>query len=417
MSPATPAPMHRNSNRKLAPFLVFFSYAMLIAAWTFGSPPFAAPDEWHHYMRAVSIGHGQLVGKRGGREGAKAIVGQRPANQSEQSYEDMLATIAQTNRWVRIPSGLSPGWSRCPQVDPNVSARCLNDSPPFAESHDWYIAAATYQPLPYLVPAAISRIRVNPDSLDRLMRAGKALISLLLLGAAIFLLWDPRSQLASLVGLVVATTPMAVFLSASLNPSGLEIVSALAFVSALLRLTREETRHRFARLTWMIAAVSGSVLALSRTTGPVWIILSLAVAVPAGARAFWAITLQWKRWSGPAMFAVFLAILLNRWWEYRYGLRVSIDLTPLRASLIEGLTQLPRLLMEQIGVFNYLEFAMPWWAYELWRALAVGLVVTALLVSTRPQRLLLLASIVMVLAVPVLHGRAAHGWRNSCPSI
>ena len=311
--------------------------------------------------------------------------------------------IAQTNRRVQIPPGLSPGWFRCPLVDPNVSARCLNDSPALTEAHDWFISAATYQPLPYLVPAAISRIRVHPDNLDRLMRAGKALISLLLLGAAIFLLWSSRSQLVSLVGLVVGVTPMAVFLSASLNPSGFEIMSALAFTSALLRLTREETEHRFTRWAWVIVAVSGFVLALSRTTGPVWIILSLAVTVPiAGARAFLTMTLKWKRWSGSALFTVFLAILLNRWWEYLYGLRLTFDLTPLRSSLMEGLTQLPRLLMEQIGVFNHLEFAMPWWAYDLWRALAVALVVTALLVSTRQQRLLLLTSIVAVLAVPVL---------------
>ena len=403
MSSPTLPPRHKDSNRKLAPLLVFFSYAMLVVAWTFGSPPFAAPDEWHHYLRAVSIGHGQLVGEPGGREGAKAMVGERPAHQPEQSYEDMLGMLAQTNRRVQIPPGLSPGWFRCPLVDPNVSARCLNDSPPLTEAHDWFISTATYQPLPYLVPAAISRIRVHPDNLDRLMRAGKALISLLLLGAAIFLLWSPRSQLASLVGLVVAVTPMAVFLSASLNPSGFEIMSALAFTSALLRLTREETEHRFARWAWVIVAVSGFVLALSRTTGPVWIILSLAITVPiAGARAFLTMTLKWKRWSGAALFAVFLAILLNRLWEYLYGPRLTFDLTPLRSSLMEGLTQLPRLLMEQIGVFNHLEFGMPWWAYELWQALAVALVVTALLVSTKQQRLLLLTSIVAVLAVPVL---------------
>jgi hypothetical protein len=400
--PPTLSPSHKDSNRRLAPFLVFCSYAMLFAAWTFGSPPPAAPDEWHHYMRAVSIGHGQLVGKPGGREGAKALVGERPANQSEQSYEDMLTTIAQTNRWVQIPPGLSPGWSRCQQVDPNVSARCLTDAPPFAEAHDWFISAATYQPLPYLVPAALSLIRVHPDNLERLMRAGKALISLLLLGAGIFLLWNPRSQLVSLVGLVVATTPMAVFLSASLNPSGLEIISALAFISALLRLTRQDTDHQLARWAWVTVGVSGFVLALSRTTGPVWIVLSLAVTVLAGARAFLNMMVQWKRWSGPALFAVFLAILLNRWWEYVYGLRLPIDLTPLRASLMEGLAQLPRLLMEQVGVFNYLEFAMPWWAYELWQALAVALVATALLVATRPQRLLLLASVAAVIAVPVV---------------
>jgi hypothetical protein len=331
------------------------------------------------------------------------MVGERQANQPEQSYEDMLASIVQTNRWVRIPPGFSPGWFRCPQVDPNVSARCLNDSPPLAEAHDWFISAATYQPLPYLVPAAISRIRVHPDNLERFMRAGKALIALLLLGAAIFLQWSSPSQSASLAGLVVATTPMAVFLSASLNPSGLEIMSALAFTSALLHLTREKTGQRAAKWAWVVVAVSGFVLALSRTTGPVWIILSLAVTVPlGGVRAFLAMTYRWKRWSGPALFVVFLAILLNRWWEYLYGQRLPFDLTPLRASLMAGLAQLPQLLMEQIGVFNYLEFGMPWWAYELWRALAVALVVTAVLVSTRPQRLLLLTSTVAVLVVPVL---------------
>jgi len=102
------------------------------------------------------------------------------------------------------------------------------------------------------------------------------------------------------------------------------------------------------------------------------------------------------------LFAIFVAILLNRWWEHAYGLRLAIDLTPLSASLTDGLAQLPRLLTEQIGEFDYLEFGMPWWAYELWHALAVALVVTALLVSTRWQRLLLLASIAAVLAVPVL---------------
>ena len=45
---------------------------------------------------------------------------------------------------------------------------------------------------------------------------------------------------------------------------------------------------------------------------------------------------------------------------------------------------------------------MPWWAYELWQALALALVVTALLVSTKRQRLILLTSIVAVIAVPVL---------------
>jgi Predicted membrane protein (DUF2142) len=188
-----------------------------------------------------------------------------------------------------------------------------------------------------------------------------------------------------------------------LNPSGLEIMSALAFISALLRLTREETDQQFVRWTWVIVAASGVVLALSRTTGPVWIILSLGLTIPiAGIRPFLTMCLRSKRWSGPALFAVFLAILLNRLWEYVYGPRLIFDPTPLDESLPEGLAQLTRVVAEQIGRFNYLEFAMPQYAYNLWGVLAVALGVTALLVSTKQQRLLLLTSIVAILAVPVL---------------
>lgn len=403
MSFPTVSSSHRKDDWTRAPKVVFFAYAMLIVAWVFGNPPSATPDELWHYLRAVSIGHGQVVGKAGGRQDAKALVGERAATQAEPAYEEMLAFIVQTNRWVEIPAGMTPGWSRCAWVDPNVSARCLNDPSPLTETRDWFISAGTYQPLPYLISAAISRTSAHPDKLDRLMRVGNALISLLLLGAATFLLWSPHSQLTSLVGLVVAVTPMAVFLSASLNPSGLEIMSALAFISALIRLTREETDQRFHPWAWTVLGVSGFVLALSRTTGPVWIILILGVIVPlAGARAFIRVTLKWKRWSGPALFATFLAILLNRLWEYLYGARLPFDPSPLGTSLTEGLAQLPLVLAEQVGRFSYLEFGMPWYAYHLWGALAVALAVTALLVSTRPQRFLLLASIAAVLAVPVL---------------
>ena len=384
----------------LAAWLVAASYALLIPAWIAGNPPNAAPDEIWHYLRAVGIGHGQLLGRPAGLEGAKAIVGaERPPYLTEDIYRKQLALVAQTTRQVRIPEGLTPGWLRCEGRDPRVSAGCLHSSPPLSQAGDWFIPTATYQPLPYLVPAVVSRIGAHPDTLSRLMRAGKALISLLFIGAAVFLLWSPQSRLVSLVGIPVALTPMAVFLSATLNPSGLEITSALAFFSALLRLGRGNAHPG----AWLTFGVSGFVLALSRLQGPVWVLLDLAVALLlTGVRPAVRTALRQRRWAVGALITVVFGILLNRLWEYLYGPSMHIDLTPLGVSLLEGVAQLPRVLHEQIGVFNYLEFGLPLLANVLWGSLTVALCVTALLLGSRRQRLVLLMTAAAALALPVL---------------
>src|SRR5437773_10628597 len=91
-------------SRRLPPWLIFAAYALLMAAWIVGNPPYSAPDEWSHYLRAVSLGHGQLLGTRSGREGGLAIVGPtRPPFLDETTYKNELAWVAQNTRKVRIP--------------------------------------------------------------------------------------------------------------------------------------------------------------------------------------------------------------------------------------------------------------------------------------------------------------------------
>jgi hypothetical protein len=369
-----------------------------------GNPPPSAPDEWSHYLRAVSLGRGQVLGTSSGREGAIAIVGPtRPPFLDEKAYQDELAWVAQNTRKVRIPAGLTPGWFRCgQQTDPLIPARCLNNAPPLDEPAEWFNPTATYQPFPYLLPAAISWFAVSPDNLDRLMRAGKAIVCLAFVASAVFLLWSAESRLLSLVGLIVAITPMTVFLAATLSPSGLEIASALAFAAALLRLTRERP-GRTRRWHWIVLAAGGAVLSLSRTQGPVWVVLILGVVLTTSPSSALLRTLvEPRRRSQLTAIVVLLAIVLNRAWEYVYGPRFAFDPWPLVSSLSQGIAQLPAVLREQVGVFNYLEVKMPVLAYGVWGALAVALTTTAMLVGTRWQRVHLLLSIAAAVALPVL---------------
>jgi hypothetical protein len=44
--------------------MVVAAYAVLAVALAMTTPPFAAPDEANHYLRAVGISDGSLVGRR-----------------------------------------------------------------------------------------------------------------------------------------------------------------------------------------------------------------------------------------------------------------------------------------------------------------------------------------------------------------
>ena len=405
MTPPETAPHGKGARkREITPALVLSSYVLLSLAWIVGNPPAGAPDEWSHYLRAVSLGDGQLVGRKPpGLEGALVIVGAtRPPFLDEQTYRNELAFVASTTREVKLPAGKTPGWFRCGQQnDPFVPARCFNDAPPLDETKEWFNPTSAYQPFPYLAMAAISRIDASPDTLDRLMRGGKALMSLALVAAGFFVLWSPAARLVSLVGPLVAMTPMVVFLASTLNPSGLEIMSAVAFSCAMLRLTRSDSTDP-SRSCWVLAAVSGAVLSLSRTQGPAWVILILGlITMTDSTGRFFRMAVKQQRYSRPAAVALLAAAVMNRVWEYSYGARLSFDPWPLATSLAQGIAQLPAVLREHVGVFNYLEVRMPLLAYGLWGALVVALLAVALLVGTRRQRMMLLITTAAALALPV----------------
>jgi hypothetical protein len=103
-----------------------------------------------------------------------------------------------------------------------------------------------------------------------------------------------------------------------------------------------------------------------------------------------------------ALIMVACGIFLNRLWEYLYGPSLQFDPTPLGASFLDGVARLPQVVRQQIGVFNYLEFGLPRLAYVLWGALTVALCVTAMLLGSTRQRLVLLLAASAALALPVL---------------
>lgn len=353
-------------------------YALLALAWMVVQPPFRSPDETHHYVRVLGASGGQLAGR--------AAPWSDPAATPRQ-----LAAVEQATREFDVPAAMSPRPGRC-LPDAEGPADCST------------VAVATpvggYQPLPYLLPAALVRAGHDPESGDRLARLGGLLTWAALLGLAALLLWDRRRGGLSLLGLVVAVTPMAVFLGATLNGSGLEIAAAVVFAAGLLRLARDDRP-----LPWIFAstAFSGALVALSRSTGPLWIGVDVALLVlllGLGRAREIAASSRW--WAGGSAGVVLVAVALNRIWEAAYGPSVTTSVTPAGEALRDVYRQAGGAMQSAIGWFGALEVKPPAIAYGVWAILVLGLIALAISLATRRERLALTAATVAAVAVPAL---------------
>lgn len=333
--------------------LIGLGWALLIAAWIGGNPPFAGADEQWHYARAIGVGEGDFVGA--------------PAHASSGANRLQVAWTNQATRSVTMPGGLAPPSVGCYIFQPRTPATCLQDWHPPPHPTQFVTPVGTYEPLPYLLPAVAMEPSSTPNTALMLGRIASALAAGALLLMALVLLQD------SLLGLVVAVTPMVLFSVSLLNGSGLEIAAAIAFSAALLR------------ESWGAVALSGAILALSRSAGPLWVVL---------------IGLLFQGWRAPrrTLAIVGLAIVANRIWEAIYGPDVMLGVANARHTIGPAFEEWWRASIDLVGKFGYLEIRVPLWTALLWLALLLALIALAF----RADRLRVGAAVVTALVFPPL---------------
>jgi hypothetical protein len=380
------ARLRARAGGQFVPALLLAAWALLLAAWVLGNPPFAAPDESDHYIRAVGVSQGHLIG----RADPGARIGVTPTQ---------VAWTAQEARLVSLPAGRDPQAFSCELGPGKHSAACLRTADLRPPAVTRATAVGNYQPLPYLLPAVALRGGGSPPAALRLGRAAEALLALALLAIAAFALYDAASPVVSLLGLLLAVTPMVIFCAAILNGSAVEIAAAVAFFCCLLRVGRTGT---VAARWWALTAVSGAALALSRSTSPAWLVLLMIVAAGwSGPRAF---ARRWSAGWAPRVAAavLVLAVALNRVWEGLYGTHVSLDTFKLHAGLVAGAHEWWRALPELVGKFGYLEVKLPLIIPVVWFALVLTLLGAAGVAGSLRERLVLTAVVIVGLGVPVV---------------
>lgn len=350
---------------------------LLLIAWVPATQPFAAPDEASHYLRALNITNGHLLGPKVNYHLVPGLT------------LTQLAWVDRDTRAAMVPARLSPPNVSCMNGRPDLTGRCREATPD-----------GNFPPWGYLLPAVALGLSRDVSSGIWLSRVASMLPCLCFLLLAVALLWGGTGS--SLLGLLAATSPMVLFTSAILNSSGIEITACLAFTAAVLRVSR--TPARVPRWAWIAFGITGAVATVSWPLGPLFVIANLALfAALLGRHGLREIRSTPGRPQWIAMMTLVAGGVLWLIYSRVAGLSPArFGVSPIVASLKGGFHQLGPVLRDVVGTFGSLTVHLPAAAYWIWWLLVLTMVAAAIRLGGHRERVLLVTVFLLVLAFPVL---------------
>lgn len=226
----------------------FAALFVMAAAWSLATPLMASPDEPAHTVKAAAVVRGQFYGT--------------PARPTSAGASPDVAVHVPA---VFASTGTLPG---CYAFKADIPASCAPALRPGGPVVKVQTPAGRYEPLYYLavgLPSLIWRSAIG----IRLMRLVGALVCCAFLASAFESARATRSPWA-VVGVAAACTPMAVFLAATVNPSGLEIASAVClWTSGLALVLADDVGRSSGRLVTRLG-LSAGVLVQVRSLSLLW---------------------------------------------------------------------------------------------------------------------------------------------------
>jgi hypothetical protein len=343
-----------------AAWLMAGCYGLWLVVWSLATPLFSGADEWAHYLRAMGIREGRLIGDR---------------LPEDYTFPEFTAAqqsfLRQTSRSIDVPAGLSPRGYGCNAFQSDQSAGCLAQAGAYPEARREVTVTGAYPPAFYLLPALAMLPARDPVSALRVARLTNLLVCVLLLGLGLRALAETPRPAPALTAFAVALTPMGLGTMAALSPSGPEIASALTFAAGLYRLASQREGGPWA---WAACVVGGVALCIARALGVAWVVLLVGSFLVLLGRAG-VVQLARRQRSQVLVGGGLLlgALLLSRLWEGLQGARVPVTLLPGLKAWREAFKHYPVWLQEQVGVFQYLDAEMPAWAYPAWGVLVAAL--------------------------------------------
>ncbi len=351
--------------------LLVAGIVLLLTAWAMSTRPFKAPDEPSHYLRALTLAHGRLLGPKAPYLGPLSPLAR--------------AFVATQSRSVTVPTRLAPPYVPCSGVSEHGS--CTEVTP-----------TGNYLPAPYVLPAAVLTMAPSASTALWVSRLVSAFSCAMLLLLAVRVLWSRAPW--SLLGPFLALTPMVFFVCSILNSSSLEVAASLCFAATVRRISRPGTR--VAPSLWGAFALSGTLTILSFQAGPYFALIDIAVgAALAGPKRLRALC------DGPAApaAAAVLVVAVASWLLYSAVSGAShtpVGVESLGATLRDGIPGLGRALRDAVGTFGAMTIPLPGPVVVAWGLLVGAALALGLVVGSPRERWVLAAVAVLTVTAPVL---------------
>jgi hypothetical protein len=238
----------------------FVGFFLVGVGWSLFTPIEQYPDESDHVFRAVTVVRGHVLPEIG-------------------PYTHGTGAVAP------VPRGIFDVFIAKPCRSLQGNPQCA-ERPGDPDTLDVVTSEGRMFPLYYTVvgwPSLISEDRLGVRGM-RVVNA--ALCAALLAGAATILMSIAGRRAVVAAGLFAGLTPLAIYLTGGVNPSGPEAAGAVCFWAAVLALLHG--RSSLARPTLLtLAAVSGVTLVTGRFLGMFWVGVILVLSLLSTHRSAW----------------------------------------------------------------------------------------------------------------------------------
>ncbi len=375
----TSSPLRHLSLRSWPVLLVIFFVPA--AAWAMASPLFSVPDEPAHVTKAVSIWYGQPFGR-----------------------DTLPGTGLRTFRLPALWTPVRPCYAARPNTTVDTCSQTLQGG---TKVIDVASPAGGYPPLYYVLVGWGGRLFQTQFGVY-LMRLASAGFAALFLAWAVKALQTAIRPALAVAGVLVAVTPMTLFLAGSVNPSGFEICTAIALWAHLVALGRR-AEHGVEQLSRRLLGglvISGSALALTRPLSGPFVGLIVVLA---------AVGIGWP---------TLVALATNRRVQIAFGALTAMSVLALGMVVATGMASgkiaggspfppgsnhwflimgaTPAYVQQMIGVFGWLDTPSSNLTLMVWLGVVFALIGGALMLTRLRHNVSLLVTIAASLALPVL---------------
>jgi hypothetical protein len=349
---------------------VLLAVALSIGAWSLSTPLGAAPDEPQQMIQAAAAVRGQLHDQQFELQIAHKSV--------------VRAGLVEIPQWVANVGNVAG----CFSGHLNVPAGCA----PSVGNNSTIVRSASafsnYPRLYYLIVGVPSLLATGHRGLIG-MQYASALLNAALISLGLFLLARYHPRRIVLLGALVALSPMVLFLSGVVNPSGMETAAAFASWCGGLCVVERVVIPRALAVLTSLAFVA---LILSRPTSPVnAAVIIVVLIVFAGWNHAWPMLSErsfrpvWISVTAAVFVAGFSLVLLGV--PSEFGLPENPPLSFLGVLWLM-LRWIGGQLRQCIGAFGSGETLAPNWVVAVWVVVLGGLLVYGLAVSRSGRRAL-----------------------------